>query len=71
MVKLKTKITLTKIKKIKEWGSNWKKKKINFDLRMKLKIDKTFIKGLRRKIKNKKNKDRIEKIIYDKLELNH
>jgi len=26
MVKLKTKITLTKIKKIKEWGSNWKKK---------------------------------------------
>jgi mRNA-degrading endonuclease YafQ of YafQ-DinJ toxin-antitoxin module len=38
---------------------------------MKLKIDKTFIKGLKRKIKNKKNKDRIEKIIYDKLELNH
>jgi hypothetical protein len=33
---------------------------------MKLKINKTLIKELK-KIKNQKNKDRIEKIIYKKL----
>jgi len=35
---------------------------------MKLKINKTLTKKPRKKIKNQKNKDQVEKIIYDKLQ---
>jgi len=36
---------------------------------MKLKTNKSFIKGQKKKIKNQNNKDQIKKNIYDKLEL--
>jgi hypothetical protein len=36
---------------------------------MKLKTNKSFIKGQKKKIKNQNNKDQIKKKIYDKLEL--
>jgi hypothetical protein len=36
---------------------------------MKLKINKIFTKKPRKKIRNKKNKDQIKKIIYDKSKL--
>ena len=46
--------------KNKNWGSNWKKKQNK--LRLKVKIEKTIvIKGSIKTIKNKKNKDQIEK----------
>jgi hypothetical protein len=59
--------------KKKEWGENWKKKKqtINLDWRVRLKTNKTFIKGLKEKeIRNRKNKDKIKKKIHEKLKLN-
>jgi len=55
-----TKGQRTKGNKNKNWGSNWKKKQNK--LRLKVKIEKTIvIKGSIKTIKNKKNKDQIEK----------
>jgi len=62
---LKKNNTYTKGKRIKgnknkNWGSNWKKKQNK--LRLKVKIEKTIvIKGSIKTIRNKKNKDQIEK----------
>jgi len=43
-------------KKSKEWGPNWKKKMVNWDLKMELETNKTSTKRPKTKIMNQKTK---------------
>jgi hypothetical protein len=60
---------ITQKKKNEEKIEKKKKQTINLDWRVRLKTNKTFIKGLKEKeIRNRKNKDK--KKIHEKLKLN-